>query len=102
MVRSYGFNRDVGHNMTKEEEYRYRVLVATVSQDHFMSLVRDGRDHNIKHCAWLCLMGLMETYSIQTKDDDIHTVLLLTFGSAQAPKPKVTKTIQYEIISSKF
>lgn len=47
--------------MTREEEYRYLVLMTTISQDHFISLFRGGRNHPIKYHAWLCLMGLMET-----------------------------------------
>jgi len=60
MVSAYGVNGNVGHNMTKEEERRFLVLMMTVSQGHFTSLVRNSNDHR----AWLCLMGLMETYEV--------------------------------------
>ncbi|KKM65150.1 hypothetical protein LCGC14_1494220 [marine sediment metagenome] len=61
MVTYYGANGDMGYSMTNEEAYRYLVLMTTISQDHFISLSKGGRDYLIKHRAWLCLMGLMET-----------------------------------------
>ena len=58
-------NRNMGSNqMTKEEEHRYLVLVTTISQDHFVSLFRGAHDYGVKYRAWLCLMGLMETYDV--------------------------------------
>lgn len=55
--------------MTKDEEYRYYALVifrSYYTRDHYFNIlsVTDG-DKRTKHCIWLTLMGLMETWDIK-------------------------------------
>jgi len=51
--------------MDNEEKYRYLVIIATISQNHFISLLAGGHGDHIKHRTWLCLMGLMETWDMR-------------------------------------
>ena len=74
MVMSYGLDGNMGYNiadteMNKDELYRHYAAVlfenATARKYYFEKMSRDsGFSKETRHHAWLCLMGLIETWDM--------------------------------------
>lgn len=55
--------------MDKDEQYRYYAAVLfseATTREYYFEHTAAGSDYSkrTKHCVWLCLMGLMETWDI--------------------------------------
>lgn len=55
--------------MDKDEQYRYYAAVLfseATTREYYFEYTAVGSDYSerAKHCVWLCLMGLMETWDM--------------------------------------
>ena len=67
MAPSYGPNRNVGHSMTKDSEYRWIAETNTLNREWLKSFLERPNDSNLKHLAWLRCIGLVETWDLTHK-----------------------------------